>query len=153
MKATKTLVASLNLFLAEQLPLTTIISNKANNRLGISWLIRNLTDLIQPHPLPLLSLPSPLHLPLPSPCELSDYPSLSPFLRVEAPFSTSKWHVGYRKTDTKCGQWITVTWEQHSPQTGVPVVLTAVHHCCGSVDVDAGVGVGVGDDADDSRNA
>jgi len=33
------------------------------------------------------------------------------------------------------------------------VVLTAVHHCCGSVDVDAGVGVGVGDDADDSRNA
>jgi len=33
------------------------------------------------------------------------------------------------------------------------VALTAVHHCCGSVGVDAGVGAGAGDDAGDSRNA
>lgn len=43
--------------------------------------------------------------------------------------------------------------QQHSPQIGVPVELTAVLHCCGSVGVDVGVGEGAGDDADDSRNA
>ena len=70
------------------------------------------------------------------------------FLQTIATLATEK------KTQTRnATSRVTETWTPHSPQTGVPAAMTAGHHCCGSVGVDAGVGAGAGDDADGSRNA
>ena len=61
------------------------------------------------------------------------------------------WTLVNSRSRLACG--LNVQLQQNSPQIGVPVAMTAVHHCCGSVDVDAGAGVSVGGGVDDSRNA
>ena len=78
-----------------------------------------------------------------------------PATRPDALSTGLNFHFGMRATERhmKCDQYVTVTYVQHSPQTGVPVALRAEPRCCGSVGVDVGAGAGVGDDADDSHNA